>query len=315
MATDTTEHDVSRETPQPKRKGPLSPEEMIDVRQQALEVDEAMVQRLVAEARADYGVNLLEPFQANQHPYEVMRHKRRLIRVLGATARAKSGLKNIFTVGLPAVLIFGALWYNDTMPPLADLFFAVIFGALIGVLAYYFNAFPEAFAKAYAVERRDFTDPGYVTGLCRTYLPRLTMYNRPEVWRGNNGHNGIAHKDSFIVVATGLDTVHWTYDEANPPALDDPLWDADEWCTVERGALIKDFRTPLDYYDLPQDTHMTDTISMKHRRAWCRELQRLGEAFEAWEKGALGLLDGKWVWLAGGGLFVAGLILIIFAME
>ena len=46
-----------------KRKGPMSPEEMVDVRNQELRVDEEMVVRLVEEAKADYGVNLLEPHQ------------------------------------------------------------------------------------------------------------------------------------------------------------------------------------------------------------------------------------------------------------
>lgn len=60
MATATTENpEVQEEANRPtRRNGPMSPEEMVDVRNRELLVDEAMVVRLVDEARADYGVNL-----------------------------------------------------------------------------------------------------------------------------------------------------------------------------------------------------------------------------------------------------------------
>ena len=310
MTTNTLEPPEPREAAASGENAvaPMAPEEMVDVKDMALQVDEAMVKRLIAEAKADYAVNLMSPFHANQHANEVIRHRRRLLKVLGSASRAKSNGKNVFTVALCFGLVFAGLWYNEQMPVLADFIFAAIFATAIGALLYYFGAYGEAFAKAYALERRDFTDPGYVTGLCRTYLPRLTMYERPEVWRGNNGHNGIRSKDSFIVVACGLDTIRWTYDENNPD------WDADQWCEVTPGKRIQDFRTPADYYDLPADTFMTDAISMKHRRAWARDLQQSGQAYAAWAKGGMSIMDGKWVWLAGGALMAVGLFLVIMAM-
>ena len=65
----------------------------------------------------------------------------------------------------------------------------------------------QVFAKLYALERRDFTDPGYVTGWVRVWVARLAFYFRPDVWRGNDGHNGIGNPDSVIVVACGLDEI------------------------------------------------------------------------------------------------------------
>ena len=290
-----------------RREGPMTPEEMIDVRQRELRVDEAMVQRLIAEAKADYAHNLLEPLHAYQNPSDVIRHKRRLIKVLGSTAKLKSNGKAFLVTLLSTGFVFAALAYNQEMPLPADFVFALLFGGLIAVGVYVYGAFQEAFARVYGVERRDFTDPGYVTGLVATFLPRLGFYDRPEVWRGNDGRNGIRNQKSFVVLACGVDTVAWNYDEAAPD------WDAEVWCAVAPGARITDLRVPTDYYDLPADTFTTDGIAMKHRRAWCRDLQRSGMAFGAWEKGVLSLLDGKWGYLVAGAIFTVALFLIILA--
>ena len=301
----------NRDEPAPKpsrRRGPMSPEEMVDLRNQQLRVDEEMVDTLIAEAKADYSVNLLEPFQGMQHPVEVARHRRRLIKVLGATAQFRSnGKMTLLALGATAG-VFACLHFNDEMGIVLDLIFAVLFGTALSVLIYFHTGYTEAFRRLYAVERRDFTDPGHATGVVRIYVPALTFYKRPDVWRGDDGHNGIRSNKSFIVVSCGQDTIKWNYNE------NDPDWDADVWCTVTPGAKVTDFRTPADYYDLPPDTYTADIISMKHRRAWLRDLMVSGTAYGAWEKGSLGILDGKWGWLGGGALLVVALFLMIFAM-
>ena len=297
-----------------RRKGPMSPEEMVDVRNQQLQVDEEVVERLVEEAKADYRANLLEPMWSLTNPMDVRRHRRRYIRVMGEIARFKSGIMTgVFSLGVP-VGIFGLLFWNEDMGLFWDIFFAVGFGVMLSVVVGVWRGYREAFRKVYVVERADFTDPGYVTGLVRIWLPALGFYKRPDVWRGDNGRNGIANGNAFVVLSAGQDIIHWH----DMPERDTPEWEEflqrDIWCDVEPGPKVTDFRTPTDYFDLPPDVRTCDGISVKHRRAWCRDLQRSGQDFDAWRKGAMGLLEGRLPWFYAAGCGVIGTFILMLGM-
>jgi len=290
-----------------RRKGPLSPDELIDLRKEQLQIDEDMVERLVEEAKADFSENLLEPIQATTSPTAVIRHRLRFLRVMGATAQLKTnGLVTLIAIGTLTLFLSVMLW-NPRYDWYFDVLVALGLAALTTGAIYVPNGYRQAFSRVYALERRDFTDPGYVTGWVRVYLPSLGFYYRPDVWRDNDGRNGIGSPDSVVVLACGEDVVTWTYDE------DEPNWDSDVWCTVEPGPQIKDFRTPLDYFDLPADRFTCAPTSIKHRRSWCRDLMRSGQDHHVWEKGALSLMDGRWPWLAVGGFMIVGLFGIFMA--
>ena len=322
-ATDSTTETMERpdlegpettepETPPVRRRGPMSPEEMLDVRNQELRMDEATVRRLVEEAKADYGTNLLEPQQLYRGGWDPIRafqrHRRRFLQVMGAGAKFKTNGKFILlSLGL-GIVIFIGLFFEPTHPWGLDAVASLALFALAAVGIYAFGGYTQVFAKLYALERRDFTDPGYVTGWVRIWVARLAFYFRPDVWRGNDGHNGIGNPDSFIVVACGLDRVTWTYDTDNPD------WDAEVWCEVTPGRPLTDFRTPADYYELPADKFTVDGTGMKHRRTWCRDLLRSGMAFAAWEKGNLALMDGRWPWLIIAGMYVIGTVAFFMAV-
>ena len=284
-----------------RRRGPLSPDELIDVRKQELRIDEELVSRLVDEAKADFSENLLEPIQAATSWGAVIRHRIRFLRVMGATAQLKTnGVLFLIAMGL-LTLFTTIMIYNPQYPWYFDIFIALLLSGLTTVAVYVPGGYRQAFSRVYALERRDFTDPGYVTGWVRVYLASLGFYYRPEVWRGNDGKNGLGNPDSTVVLSCGEDVVTWTYDQENPD------WDSDEWCTVEPGPQIKDFRTPLDYFDLPADRFTTTPTSIKHRRSWCRDLMRSGQRHAAWEKGAMSLMDGRWAWLAVAGFMIIGI--------
>ena len=300
------------------RKGPMSPEEMVDLRDRELRVDEELVRRLVDEAKADYGVNLLEPHQLATGGWDRLaaytRHRRRFLQVMGAGAKLRSNGKMALTVVVVCVAVFGALYAEPTHPWWLDTLWALGFAIISGVALRFFSGYPQVFARLYALERRDFTDPGFVTGWVRIWVPRLAFYFRPELWRGNDGHNGIANSDSVIVVSCGHDELRWLYDEAHPPALDDEWWDKDVWCEVAPGRPLTDFRTPADYYDLPPDVFTVDGTGMKHRRSWCRDILRSGEAFAAWEKGGMGFLQGRWPWFIIAGMYIIGMVCTMYAL-
>ncbi len=316
MATPTESIDrpevQPEDNPPVRRKGPMSPEEMVDVRSRELLVDEAMVRRLVDEAKADYGVNLLEPHQLYVGGWDginaFVRHRRRFLQVMGAGAKFRTNGKFTVLTLFLAGGIFAGLYMEATHPWGFDLIIALAFGIICGVALRFFGGYGAVFAKLYALERRDFTDPSYVTGWVRVWVARLAFYFRPNVWRGNDGHNGIANPDSVIVVACGLDAIKWTYDE------DDPDWDEEVWCEVTSGRPLTDFRSPADYYDLPADTYTVDGVGMKHRRSWCRDLLKSGGAHDVWEKGSLALMQGRWPWIVISGTYGIGALCLMFAL-
>ena len=187
MATQTT---ATQTAERPRRRGPMSPEEMIDLRNQELQVDEEMVRQLVEEAKADFSENLLEPVQAATSPWAVIRHRRRLLRVMGGTAKLKTnGAAFLISVGL-FVFFLSVMVYNPVYPWYFDVFAALMLTSALTVFTYVHGGYRQAFSRVYALERRDFTEPGYVTGWVRVYLPSLGFYYQPDVWRGNDGRNG-----------------------------------------------------------------------------------------------------------------------------
>ena len=272
-------------------------------------IDEAEVQRLIREAQDDCAVNLLEPLWAFVHIAETKRHHQRFIQVMGMLAGAKSWVKSTGVVLLVIAGILTALILNDEFGIVPDLLFAAAFGALLGYLSRVFLTYQEAFAKVYTVERRDFTDPSQVTGVSLVYLPRLGFANRPEVWRGNNGRNGIRDRDAFVVLQMGIDAVAF-----DPAVIDEPYID-ESHCTVIGTGQISELRTPQNYYPLPTDTYRVDGGSMKMRRAWCRLLQRNGEDYARYAKGGMGWFDGKWGWLYSGAAIVATLVVVVVSVD
>ena len=161
MATQTT---ATQTAERPRRRGPMSPEEMIDLRNQELRVDEAMVRQLVEEAKADFSENLLEPVQAATSPWGVIRHRRRLLRVMGGTAKLKTnGATFVISLGMFAFFV-SVMVYNPVYPWYFDVFAALLLTAALTVFTYVHGGYRQAFSRVYALERRDFTDPGYVTG-------------------------------------------------------------------------------------------------------------------------------------------------------
>lgn len=229
-------------------------------------------------------------------------------------ARFKSGiLGGLMSLGVP-LGIFGFLWWNDEFGWFWDIFFSLGFGFMLSIVVGVWRGYREAFRKVYVVERADFTDVGFVTALVRVWLPALGFYKRPEVWRGDNGRNGIGNPNAFVALSAGQDVITWH----EMPEMDTPEWeeflDRDVWCDVEPGPRVTEFRTPLDYFDLAPDVRTCDGISVKHRRAWCRDLQRSGQDFEAWRKGALGFLESNWPWFYAAGCAVVGVFILMLAM-
>ena len=286
-----------------------SPQFRVDVEQKGADftVDEAMVVQMVQDAMEDHDDNLLEPLWAFVNIRPTLRHHKRFIRVMGSIAKWKSMAKTIGVVAGVFGGILVALLNNNEMNWIMDALFAAGFAGFLAYVSRSYLGYKEAFVKVYTVERADFTDPGQVTGVSTVHLPRLAYYGRPDVWRGNDGKNGIRDSDAIVVLQTGYDVVTWL-----PPSSQTE--DKEVWCHVETSKRLSDFRIPPDYYDLPADTYTVNGDSMKMRRAICRQLQRNGEMYAKSLKGGLSWLDGKWGWICAGVLALSSVLIVMFTM-
>ena len=210
-------------------------------------------------------------------------------------------------VGVGTVLAVG-LWYDNQLPVYFDWGGILAYSGFIWIIVSVWSKYQAAFISTYCVERADFTDPSQVTGLSTIKLPRLVFYDRPDVWRGNNGQNGFQSSNAYCVVQTGRDNVFW----------DEQLvgnWDLDIWCDVRDGKRITSLRDPHDYYWMDADPYMATCTSMKELRAWCRLLQRNGALMGRIERGALSVLEGKWPYLVGAIAFIIGFMMFGMSMP
>ena len=280
--------------------------------------NEQRIQAIVQQAKDDWHSNMLEIYWAYKHAAALSRHAIRFKAVVGEVAGAASNLKMLAFFAVIGICGGVTLIVDDHWPWWADIFAAAAYAFVIYVGYGRYKAFYSAFVKVYCVERADFTDPSQVTGLVTIWLPRLVYYFRPDVWRGNNGQNGLQSGNAYCVVQTGKDTVYWDthlnragYMETGAGIYGD--WELSEWCMVKDGRLISTLRNPADYYALPGDPFMASCVSMKLRRAWCRALQRNGALMGKIERGKMSILDGYWAWIYS--LAMAGMALLFFMLA
>ena len=256
-------------------------------------LDEDDVRTLIQDARDDWRENLLEPLQGYISRSALTRHHRRFIQVIGQLSGMAELAKPVMFFLSTWGVLTGVLFWEDSLNYWIDGGGSMIIALLAGIIANYYLKYRSTFVKIYCIERADFTDISQVTGLVTIHLPRLVFFLRPDIWRGNNGKNGIRDGKAYVVLQAGRDTMLWHQERIGD-------WDLDEWCDVRNGPMIANFRNPPDYYYLPGDPFTATGTSMKHRRAWCRQLQRNGTLMGKIDRGALSFLDGKWMYIIAG---------------
>ena len=285
---------------------------------QALTEDQ--VNELVREAKEDVEECLISPIWAyiNYQPWPMApgalrRQHARAMAVMGVATRGISFLKSTGLVVLIFGVLLAALLVSDEMSWVADLIFALLFAVMFKLLIGINNQFREAHARIDVYEHRDFTDPSQVTGKLSAWVPRLAYYGRPDVWKGDNGRNGIANPASRIVVQT-RDEVVWLQDEEKED-------DEGNKITVKGGVQatrarkVTDFRVTQDYLDLPAQPFRVTGNASRARRALLRMIQRNGIAIEGFEKGNQSFIERNWEWFYCGACLVITLLLFIFAGD
>ena len=186
----------------------------------ALQATEALsageVSEYIRAAKADCHDNLLTFIGALQHFRTFRRHVKRFYTVAGVRARASFGIKIILIPAGGIIPLLLLLLFEPTYPWPVDLSVCAVFLPLLIGLAWQDNTYSLVFLRTLVIERRHFTDPTQASGLLFANLPRLTVYDRPEILRGNNGQNGIFDRNAFAVLQTGKPVAVWLDVDGNP---------------------------------------------------------------------------------------------------
>ena len=142
--------------------------------------------------------------------------------------------------------------------------------------------------------------PGYVTGWVRVYLPSLGFYYRPDVWRGNDGKQRVREPRLHVVVLSLAErtSITWTCDEDEPRlglrrVVHGGAWPADQGLPHALG-LFRSARRPVHLRNA--HLHQAPALVVPRPDAVRTTITHV------WEKGALSLMDGRWPWLAVGGI-------------
>ena len=257
---------------------------------------EEEVRELVDEACHDLDDCLISPIWAYINTNAVQRHRRRVMRIMGLGTRAVSFVKSWGLVGAVFAAITTALLFNQEMPWYLDIVFSTILTLLLFQIVKIHQYYREAFCHIIVNERADFTDPSQVTAQLHAWIPRLAYYYSPEVWKGSNDHNSITNPGSMVVVKTE----------------DVVVWLPDGGVDVTPAKQVTEFRTQTDYLNLPADRFNKSGAASRARRALLRTIQRNAIDTVRYNKGATGLLDGKWEWLFCGACLLAIVLILGF---
>lgn len=289
---------------------------LTEIRERVVDHDhlsEAAVQNYIDAAKADNFANTTTLVSAMLNLPTLNRQAARYNAVAGFVQRVKVGFTEIgLSIGVAVLLIVmgwwssGWPWWGYTPPSLA-------LGALCYLTLQQRDKYYRVYARALVLERSSFTRPEQPTGVMRVFIPRLCGYNRPEVWRGPNAHNGVFDKPAFMVFQSGFPTPVWLNNKV-PNLIDD------EGAEVEDGTIgvvwakrNDEFRNPQEVYDLPADPYTARTEVMKARRGWHRRLQMAGANLRKAEKRQ----DNKWLenWqlIAMAGGFGGGLLVMMMS--
>ena len=279
---------------------------------------EEQVNALVHEAKEDVEECLISPIWAyiNYQPWPLKpgalrRQHARAMAVMGMATRGASFLKS---TGL-SVLVFGgllaALLFNSQFGWLPDLVFAFLFAFLLSMLVRINNQYREAFARIVVHEHRDFTDPAQTTAKLSAWVPRLTYYDRPDVWKGQNDRNGVSNPASSIVVQT-RDSVVWAPD-VEEKHEDGNLVIVRGETLVERARKVTEIRETKDLLNLPAEKFAVTGAAARARRFLLRLVQRNGLSIESFEKGEKGAIERNLEWIYCAGCLVLTFLLFLFS--
>ena len=277
------------------------------------ELTEERTQALIMDSRADWRDTMLSPFWGFYHggnPFRsknaLNRHYQRHMQVAGVVARVRGLGKRLLFIGGVAALAGLAGWY------LSQHTFPWVVWSVMGLavfLLWGFSGVPgkyhAAFALVYTLERADYTDLSQVTNYVQCYLPRLALYDKKDIWRGNDLQDSWTDRGAVAVLQTGVDEI--------VPNADYGDWAAEIWCGYRPGKLVEDFRMQGEFYELQADTYMMTGVTAVMRRVFCRALWNSGKDFRELEKGDPAWYDGRIGLIVGG--IAAGVGLVALALA
>ena len=139
-------------------------------------------------------------------------------------------------------------------------------------------AYAQCHIRTYVAENLDYANPGDCLNISRVYLQRLAFLNRPEVFRGNDGANGVLHKHAIIRLQSNF------------------------------GQPITEITDVSTYYDLPadgygmRDAEASDIYNLYHLAA---SGGKSCSTFNDPEQGKMnGFFTTNWPWFISGGMIL-----------
>ena len=249
--------------------------------------DDAWVQAKIDGAleRFDAGPNLVKPLYGQLHHTEIFWHRKQVLEIMGGLAAVIQNGKSFGLAVLGVLVILAALLVHQDSPIYADLIFPATLGLAMYLAIGSELGYKIAFMPVHVLEFLDYTDPWRPTAHIKVWLLRLGFFHRSEDWAGTDGRSGLLDSDAYMLLALPVGV---------------------SWRTLQTGR---------DFYDLRAVNPTLEGTHPRMRRNKLREIAANGSL--VWLIKQLHRNQDQlkvWIWaLAGGGIILAGVLLLMLA--
>ena len=146
--------------------------------------------------------------------------------------------------------------------------------------------FRQCYVKMLVMGRYNFINPGQCDDILICNVPRLALANRPDVFVGNNGRNGIRDVQSYVRLKT------------------------------EFGVFVYDISSTMECYDLPKDEDGMQFGAASTRYDLYRMAEQLGTLVAAFhenpgKEAVAEFINNNMPWFVSGGAMLVGLFILL----
>ena len=251
--------------------------------------DQVWVNMQIKLCKQDVRNAMTFPYQAFLNPLALYRQWTRYNTVLGlrhtqmlTTYLKALGVGSIAFVGLFVLFIMygleGVPRDQRFLSLIAMFFLSLALGLGLSWVMWSMWAYAQCHIRTYIAENLDYSNPGDCLNISRVYLQRLAFLNRPDVFRGNDGANGVIHKNAIVRLQSNF------------------------------GQLITEITDVSVYYDLPadeygmKDAEASDIYNLYHLAA---SGGKACSTFNDPEQNKMnGFFTTNWPWFISGGMLL-----------
>ena len=255
--------------------------------------DQAWVAQQVLQAQNDNS-GILWMTQALYNPMELYRQWRTFSRVFH-NRTFDTWLKAIGAAVVTAGVFIGLLLWiagsadNGDLPAETSIML-IIAGIMLGAMGGYWYwvkmVFPETYVKVMVMGRYNFVDASVCEDILIFHVQRLALANRPDVFVGNNGRNGIIDSQSYVRLKTTF------------------------------GMFVSDICYPQQVYNLPKDDDGMQFAAATVRYDLYRMAETLGDLLAEFHTTApheavAAFVSNNMPWFLSAGIFLVGVFILL----